>query len=71
MNPRPEGWPTVIPRLFTNDVVGLVNFLRVTFRAAWRHGARIAVAASSATGLRPRTRPFAVPTVPNNPEFQV
>jgi uncharacterized glyoxalase superfamily protein PhnB len=23
----------VIPRLFTNDVVGLVNFLRVTFRA--------------------------------------
>ncbi len=33
MNPRPEGWPTVIPRLFTNDIVGLVNFLRVTFHA--------------------------------------
>ena len=30
---RPEGWPTVIPRLFTNDVVGLVNFLRATFHA--------------------------------------
>src|SRR5258708_19058798 len=34
---------------------------------AWRVRARIAAAASSATG---RTRPFAVPTVPNNPEFQ-
>jgi|SRR6266446_9799034 PhnB protein len=33
MNPRPEGRPTVIPRLFTNDVVGLVNFLRATFHA--------------------------------------
>jgi hypothetical protein len=31
---------------------------------------RIAAAASSATGLRPKTRPFAVPTVPSNPEFQ-
>jgi len=30
---RPEGWPTVIPRLLTNDVVGLVNFLRTTFHA--------------------------------------
>jgi uncharacterized glyoxalase superfamily protein PhnB len=30
----------VIPRLFTNDVVGLVNFLRVTFNAYGdvRHG---------------------------------
>jgi len=30
---QPERWPTVTPRLFTSDVVGLVNFLRVTFHA--------------------------------------
>jgi len=30
---RPDRWPTVIPRLFTSDAVGLVNFLRATFHA--------------------------------------
>lgn len=28
---RPDGWPTVVPRLFTNDVAGLVAFLKLTF----------------------------------------
>ena len=31
---RPEGWPTVTPRLFTRDVGGLVAFLRSTFEAS-------------------------------------
>ena len=30
---RPDGWPTVTPRLFTSDVAGLVDFLRLTFGA--------------------------------------
>jgi uncharacterized glyoxalase superfamily protein PhnB len=30
---RPDGWPTVVPRLFTNDVSGLVSFLKLTFGA--------------------------------------
>ena len=31
---RPEGWPTVTPRLFTPDVAGLAAFLREVFGAA-------------------------------------
>ncbi|HXV00378.1 MAG TPA: VOC family protein [Caulobacteraceae bacterium] len=30
---KPEGWPTVIPRLFTDDTAGLVRFLRAVFDA--------------------------------------
>ncbi len=30
---RPDGWPTVVPRLFTRDVAGLVDFLRLIFGA--------------------------------------
>ena len=30
---KPEGWPTVVPRLLTADVEGLVAFLRQTFGA--------------------------------------
>ena len=30
---RPEGWPAVVPRLFTDDVEGLVGFLKVVFDA--------------------------------------
>lgn len=30
---RPDGWPTVTPRLFTPDVAGLVGFLRTVFGA--------------------------------------
>jgi uncharacterized glyoxalase superfamily protein PhnB len=30
---RPDGWPTVTPRLFTKDVAGLVEFLRLVFGA--------------------------------------
>ena len=30
---RPDGWPTVLPRLFTSDVAGLVGFLKQTFGA--------------------------------------
>ena len=29
----PDGWPTVVPRLFTSDVAGLVGFLKRTFGA--------------------------------------
>ena len=30
---RPEGWPHVIPRIITDDVDGLVAFLRTVFDA--------------------------------------
>ena len=30
---QPNGWPTVIPRVFTQDVAGLVRFLKLVFRA--------------------------------------
>lgn len=30
---QPAGWPTVIPRIFTDDVRGLVHFLKTTFGA--------------------------------------
>jgi PhnB protein len=30
---KPSGWPTVVPRLLTSDVGGLVEFLRATFGA--------------------------------------
>src|SRR5262249_51907355 len=31
---RPDGWHTVTPRLFTDDVAGLVGFLKSVFAAA-------------------------------------
>src|SRR5262245_63171598 len=30
---KPDGWHTVTPRVFTNDVAGLVGFLRTVFDA--------------------------------------
>ena len=30
---KPEGWPTVIPRIFTNDPEGVVAFMRDVFGA--------------------------------------
>jgi PhnB protein len=30
---KPEGWPTITPRLFTHDVQGLVDFLKQVFNA--------------------------------------
>lgn len=30
---KPIGWPSVVPRLFANDVAGLVGFLRAVFGA--------------------------------------
>jgi PhnB protein len=30
---RPDGWATVTPRLFTDDVAGLVRFLKAVFDA--------------------------------------
>ena len=30
---QPDGWPTVIPRIFTKDVGGLISFLKLVFRA--------------------------------------
>jgi PhnB protein len=30
---KPPGWPTVIPRIFTHDVAGLVGFLHAVFAA--------------------------------------
>jgi len=32
-NFQPDGWPTVIPRVFTEDVGGVVGFLKLVFRA--------------------------------------
>ena len=31
-NFRPDGWPTIIPRVFTEDVGGVVGFLKLVFR---------------------------------------
>lgn len=30
---RPVGWPSVMPRIFTSDVPGLTEFLRIVFGA--------------------------------------
>jgi PhnB protein len=30
---KPDGWPTVTPRIFTDDVTGLVGFLKTVFGA--------------------------------------
>lgn len=30
---QPEGWPTVIPRIFAEDVAGVIDFLRSVFNA--------------------------------------
>ena len=35
--PRPSGWPVVIPRIVTQDVEGLVRFIKRTFRAKGRY----------------------------------
>jgi len=32
-NFRPDGWPTVIPRVLTEDVRGVVGFLKLVFGA--------------------------------------
>jgi PhnB protein len=31
---KPDGWHTVTPRIFTDDVAGLVGFLKIVFGAA-------------------------------------
>jgi PhnB protein len=31
---KPDGWHTVTPRIFTDDVAGLVDFLTIVFGAA-------------------------------------
>jgi uncharacterized glyoxalase superfamily protein PhnB len=36
---KPDGWPTVIPRLFTPDTVHLVEFLKHVFGAQGEHHA--------------------------------
>lgn len=33
---QPEGWRTVTPRIFTDDVLGLAGFLRAVFGATGR-----------------------------------
>ena len=30
---QPDGWPTIIPRVFTEDVRGVVGFLKLVFGA--------------------------------------
>ncbi len=30
---KPDGWHTVTPRVFTDDVAGLVGFLKIVFGA--------------------------------------
>jgi PhnB protein len=32
-NYKPDGWPTIVPRLFAGDVPGLVAFLKLVFGA--------------------------------------
>ena len=32
-NFQPDGWPTIIPRVFTEDVRGVVGFLKLVFGA--------------------------------------
>ena len=32
-NFQPDGWPTIIPRVFTEDVRGVVSFLKLVFGA--------------------------------------
>ena len=32
-NFKPEGWPTVMPRIFTRDVAGLARFVKAVFDA--------------------------------------
>ena len=32
-NFQPDGWPTIIPRVFTEDVRGAVGFLKLVFGA--------------------------------------
>jgi PhnB protein len=31
---KPDGWPTVTPRIFTDDVARLVGFLKIVFGAS-------------------------------------
>ena len=31
--PKPIGWPSVMPRIFTSDIAGLIGFLRTVFGA--------------------------------------
>jgi hypothetical protein len=33
---KPDGWPTVTPRIFTDDVARLVGFLKIVFGASGR-----------------------------------
>jgi uncharacterized glyoxalase superfamily protein PhnB len=33
MRKQPQGWPTVVPRLVTSDVAGMVDFLKAVFDA--------------------------------------
>jgi PhnB protein len=35
--PRPGGWPVVVPRIVTQDVEGLVRFIKRTFGAKGRY----------------------------------
>ena len=64
--PQAQGWPRVIPRIVTDDVVGLVEFVRTTFDAAgavqaerpstlWIGDSPVMI---SATGVRPATPAF-------------
>jgi len=35
---KPDGWHTVTPRIFTDDVAGMVGFLKAVFNARAKSG---------------------------------
>ena len=74
MSYKPEGWPTLAPRIFVDDVQGLVDFLRTVVGAegAVRPGAPVelrigesVLMISDGAGLRERTPAFVYVYVPD------
>ena len=74
---RPEGWPAVAPRLFADDVAGLVGFLKAVFGARGEvHGGAPAemwigesvIMVSDGGGLREASRGFLYVYVPDADE---
>ena len=64
---QPEGWPTIIPRIFTKDVSGAVGFLKSVFGATGQLRAGIPtelrigdslIMVSDGGGVREMTRAF-------------
>jgi PhnB protein len=74
MNHKPEGWAAITPRLFTEDVQGLVDFLKRVFDAEGEvHAGRPSeitiddsrIMVSDGGGIRTASRAFLHVYVPN------